>query len=138
MVVVVGCASLFLAAGCGGDDGGPTSPQDRLIGTWNCTMFEVTDRGVTVDFMDFVDSFAMTLTSGGTYTLSFTGDDDHILCGGTSCTESGTYSATNSRITWTAFEMDEWTVNYSISGNALTMTGTAEDLDFEFRFVKAS
>lgn len=132
-VLVVSLLCLPVISGCG-DDGGPTSPQDRLIGTWTATMLAATDRGVTLDLMDSVDSFVLTLTSGGTYTNTVTGDASGVVCSGnTNCTESGTYSATSSTITFDGSD----TFDYSISINVLTMTATQEGIDFEFRFVKA-
>lgn len=124
--------ALPLGVGCGDDE--PTSPQDRLVGIWNCTRFAGTEGGVTIDLMDQVDSITLTITDHGTYTLSITGDDDFAFCSGSAnCTESGTYSATSSTITFD----DETTFNYSISGNVLAITGTDDGVDFDLRFVRA-
>lgn len=126
---VVTMQSLSLLTGCGDDN--PVSPQDRLIGTWNCTKYELTEDGVTVDVLDTIlDSFAFTFARSGRYS-AVTAEQ-----GQAPITMSGTYSATSSTITIDTGTV-EITFDYSISDSVLTMTGADGGLEYDMSFVKA-
>ena len=67
-------------------------------------------------------SLTVTLTSDGTYSISTTGDTDHMFCDATtSCTESGTYTHTSTALTFCDPGCDE-AGSYTVSGNTMTYT----------------
>lgn len=112
--------SLALLSGCG-DDEPTTSPQDRLIGTWNCTEYRTWDpRSSTwVDLMDELESLVFTF-DGDKLSASVTGDVTNSLCGSeTECTTSTPYIATSSTITTNPDSNLSTTFDYNISGNVL-------------------
>jgi hypothetical protein len=116
-------------SGCGDD---PISPEERLAGTWDCTRYVITySDGVMFDVLDSVDSFTMTFTKDRTYAAVLTVD------GTVTDRATGQYSATGSRISFDPDQLSEFTLNYAISGDVLTMTGTnATGDDYDMRFVK--
>lgn len=134
LALTVVALPLFLSCG----DDGPTNPQNRLIGTWEATRFEIED----VDFLDVVGSITLTFSSSGTYTIAVAGDINQDLCtGSTSCTlQAGEYSATSSRITFDPGEPEEIALNYTVSSSTLTISGTVAgpiSIDVDWRFSRA-
>jgi hypothetical protein len=129
--MTVAFASLPLLVGCGDDEptGNGNGDPSALIGSWTALVFEF--QGV-----DFIGEFGLSLTftfndSGG-YSITVDGDEDQLLCEfGTSCTITGSYTATGSTVTFDSGTSDEATFNYTISGDTLTVTGTGLDATFE-------
>jgi len=105
-----------------GDDGGPTGVASDLVGTWQVTRFQATG------FPDFITAgMGLTLTlTENEYSLTVTNDLADICQGTTSCTTSGTYSATSSQITLDPGTTDEVTFSYNIQGSTMTWTGFIE------------
>lgn len=116
-------AALLLAAafapGCSDDE--PTTPTATLVGTWNAT--HLTALGTNAISLGMTAS--VTFTNSNAFTLVITGDLVGF-CGEsiTSCTETGTYTATTTQLTMDPVDGDPITVNYSITGNTMTWTGS--------------
>ncbi|MGD8869440.1 MAG: hypothetical protein PVI01_17610 [Gemmatimonadales bacterium] len=130
-IIVVLTIALLSAplSGCGDD---PISPQEILAGTWNCTKYEITySDGIVFDVLNSVDSFTLTFTRDRTYTAVLIEDGTPID------NATGQYSATSSRISFDPGELSEFTLNYSISGDVLTMTGIVTGDEYDMRFVRA-
>ena len=127
---VTGCSSTEPSGGGGGGGGGGNS---AVVGTWNATSF--VDTGSAFDLVGAGMSLTMTLTSGGTYTLSITNDQGLCDVGQTSCSETGSYTATGSQINF-----DDggggFTMNYAIIGNEMSVSGTIDGQSFTGMFVK--
>ena len=115
-------AALFsLAAAC--SDSETTGPDaGQLVGTWNVTSFQAFGIDVIQEGM----TMKLTLTAGKTYTMVITDDFFGSCESAASCTESGSYSSTSTRITMDPNTEDEVTFNYSINGTTMTFTGDIE------------
>jgi len=80
-------------------------------------------------FLDVIQegmTMKLTLTAGKTYTIVITDDVFGSCEAAASCTESGSYSSTSTRITMDPNTEDEVTFNYSINGTTMTFTGDIE------------
>jgi hypothetical protein len=115
---IVALVTLSLVVGCGDDDGTGTNGSE-LFGTWSVTSILIDDVEVLAG-TSF--SFIMTLRSNGTYSFTFSGDTDHLVCEGTtSCSESGTYIYTSNTFTFCDPGCDaQDAADYTISGDTLT------------------
>lgn len=112
---------LPLAAAC--SDSETTGPDaDQLVGTWDVTSFQA----FGIDIIQQGTTMELTLTAARTYTIVITDDLLGLCEPATSCTETGTYSATSTRITMDPNTEDEVTFNYSINGTTMTFTGDIE------------
>jgi hypothetical protein len=112
-------ALLPLSMAC--SDNETTGPSaSPLLGRWQITSFEVDG----VELMDEITSMEITFTTAGTYTVNITNDALGTCGGPTSCTESGTYTATSTRITLDPGSEDETVFNFAIQGNTMTFTWT--------------
>ncbi len=116
---------LLCVCACGGDDGddgGPATPQDMLIGTWNCTQFLVPYSSTQVDLMNFVDSITLSFAADGTFSSAAIGDTQILWCGtATSCFDSGTYTATEDIITLDLFGYEGARLYYWVDSSALLL-----------------
>jgi hypothetical protein len=119
----VALVALPLVVGCGDDDGTGTNGS-ALVGSWSAT--SMLADGVEV-FAGTGVSLTATLTSDGTYSMSTTGDTDHMFCEGTtSCTENGTYTHTSNTLTFCDPGCGD-PASYTISGNTLTIDFVDEE-----------
>lgn len=124
LVVTLGLATvLFPAVSACGSDGG-NGPGDALLASWNATSFVVQGTDAIADGMSLV----MTFESGGTYTLEFTNDQIGACSPGPDCIQTGTLDYTGTEFTFDAGTVDEVTLNYSIQGTTLTLTGSIEGI----------
>ncbi len=112
-------------AGCS-DDENNTAPgvDPAVVGTWNATSFllmgnDLITQGVGV---------SLVFNSNGTYAITFTNDQAGDLCdvGMTDCSDSGTYTASDTQIILDAGGVDEATLNYSIIGTTMTIAATID------------
>ncbi len=137
VALFVALAFVPLTAGCGGDDGEPTGGNgqaDPLLGTWTATSF-------VVDGLDIIPggtSISFSLISGGSYTLSVTNDNQTtFLCGGSfNCSDSGDFTSTSSTIVFDPGTVDEFSLNYTLSGTTLTVSGSVEGQSVSGTFQK--
>ena len=125
-------AALALSAACSGSDG-PTDPDETLVGTWNVTHLAVLGSNLISLGMTATVAF----TAQDTYTFTITGDLTGI-CGApvTSCTQTGTWSATSSQLTLDSSVADPVTFSYSITGSTMTWTGALQGIPATVTLVK--
>jgi hypothetical protein len=117
------CAAAILPAllsGCSSDDPSAPAAESALVGSWNVTSFAT----ATEDFIAQGMTLAITFSSSGTYTLTFTNDLIGSCNPGPNCTDSGAYSATASTLTFDPGTMDESVFNFVVAGNTVTLTGS--------------
>lgn len=113
-------ASLFVAALAACSSDSATGPNPALYGSWNCTNFLALGQDLIVDGGMTLQG---TFTNTNTYTLAVTGDLTGSCSPGPDCVVSGDYSATGSRLTFDPGTPGAITVNYSIAGDILTLSG---------------
>ena len=108
-------------AGCSSDNTGPEI-NPAVVGTWNATSFviqggaDLIGQGMTMSFV-FADD--------GTYSFTVANDQGGLCDVGTSCTETGNYTASDTQIILDPNE-DPQTLNYSISGSTVTVNADME------------
>jgi len=107
-------------AACGDDD--PTGVASDLVGTWQVTSFQAIGLA---DFIAAGMGITLTLTENE-FTLAVTNDQAGICDGASSCSDSGTYSATSTQITLDPGTPDAETFTYSIQGSTMTWTGSID------------
>lgn len=114
---------LPLAAAC--SDKEPTGPAaDGIVGRWQITSFQV-------DGMELVEqgaSVEITFTAAGTYSVTMTGDFSNACAPASTCTETGTYASTATRITLDPGSEEELVLNYAIQGRTMTFTGEVDGM----------
>jgi hypothetical protein len=119
--------TLPLVIGCG-DDGTGTNGSG-LVGSWRATSILIDDVEVLAGTSL---SATVTLRADGTYSMSVSGDTDHLFCDATtSCSENGTYTHTSTTFTICDPGCDEAGF-YTISGNTLTYQLADPDLGVTF------
>jgi len=126
-------AASFLAAAlaaCSEDS--PAGPDPALIGVWNATSINALGTDLIADGMTLV----ATVNNDGTYELDITGDLMGACDPGPDCVVTGDYSATATQITFDPGSVDETRLNYSISGNNLTLSGTIGGIPVVFAFTR--
>src|SRR5262245_56944698 len=108
---------LPLALAC--SDSESTGPKtNALVGTWQVTSLEA----MGIDMIQLGMSMKFTFTAANTYTLVIN-DDTFGLCDtGSSCTESGRYVFTATKVTMDPGTEDEVTFDYTIQGAKVTFT----------------
>lgn len=109
-----------LAAGCSDDD--ETTPTSGLVGTWNATSFTATGLG---DLIAQGMTLEIELTNSGTYTMTVTGDVAEFCDTGADCTQSGSYTATQTTITIDPGP-DAVTLTWVRNGDTMTWTGAID------------
>ena len=70
--------------------------------------------------------FSIQFTADNEYSLSITNDQIFFCEGGTNCSDSGEFEASDTRITFDPGTEFEGTISYSIVGNTLTFSGTID------------
>ena len=113
---------LPLTIACSDND--PTSPEANAIaGRWQVTSYQVLGMEVIQEGL----SIAVTFATAGTYTVDIH-DETLGSCETANCRETGTYSATSTRITLDPESEETSTFSYSIEGNIMTLTGINDDV----------
>jgi len=120
-----------LIAACGGDDGMTSSNPAEIVGNWNATSFVAGG----------VDGIALGMTAGfsftsNTYSFSITNDQFNLCGGPSSCSDGGTYSATGTSVTLDPGTVDAVTLNYSVSGTTLSVSGSIDGTPISITFQK--
>jgi hypothetical protein len=122
---------------CSDDDDDGTGPVDdpeaALVGTWNATSFV----GLGQDFVAQGMGVTLTLTSSNTFTFAVTNDLIGACDPDTACSETGSYSATASQITFDPGTVDAETFTYTIQGSTLTVTGSIDGTPVTIAFTRA-
>ncbi|HSA57341.1 MAG TPA: lipocalin family protein [Gemmatimonadaceae bacterium] len=112
---------LPVLASCSSDDDDPVGASDPLVGTWTATSFQAFGQDFIADGM----ALSITVNANDTYAISVTNDLIGVCDPQTSCTETGTYSSSATQITLDPGP-DATTLNYSIQGNTMTLTGSID------------
>ncbi len=114
-VAIAAAASVL--SGC--DDS--TSPRaSGLVGTWKAESV----TALATDFIAAGMALSATLTDGGGYTLNVANDASGFFCEtGTDCIPSGTYTHTDTQITFDPGEATALTFTYSIQGSTMLFSG---------------
>ena len=81
-------------------------------------------------------TLTITLTATGTYTLVVTADLIGSCDPGPNCTQTGAYTSTATTITVDPGTVDEVTLNYTIQGTTLTLTGSIDAIPVTIVFTK--
>ena len=126
-------AASFLAvalAACSSDES--TGPDPALIGDWNATSIVALGTDLIADGMTLV----ATVNNDGTYELDITGDLMGACDPGPDCVVTGDYTATATQITFDPGTVDQTVLNYSISGNNLTLSGNIGGIPVTFAFTR--
>lgn len=111
-------------AGCSSDESTAPGVNPAVVGTWNATSFVVPGP---VDLIAQGMSLSFVLNSDGTYSFNITSDRGGLCDPGINdCTDSGTYTASDTQIILDAGTTDEATLNYSISGTTMTVNAVIE------------
>lgn len=110
-------------AGCSSDETSTAPGVDpAVVGTWNATSFTV----MGTDLIALGMGVTFVFNSNGTYVLSFTNDQAGLCDAGSNCTETGSYTASDTQIIFDAGTTDETILNYSISGTTMTLNATID------------
>lgn len=117
-------AKSLSATACSDSEDGVNGPAPApLLGTWVSTSLmadgvELTGGGLTL---------TVTFSDDGTFSTSTVNDAAGVFCETeTSCTDGGTLTFRSTQFTFDPGLPDEATLNYTISGTVLTVSG---DLD---------
>ena len=116
--VLAMAALLPLAVACSDDD--PTGPvSDGIVGRWRVVSYHlggmnVLEQGVSMEFRFTADGWSVTVSG------------DPANCETPSCTETGTYALTSTRITIDPGTEHELELNYAMQGSRMTFTGDVE------------
>lgn len=120
----------FVFTACGDSATGPT--PTTVVGNWAVTSLTAPTQPSWGDAVkDDGMSINLTLTSGGSYTLTASGDDptDPWVCSATaSCSYSGTYATSGNTITWDQGTASEASATYTFSPGGMTITYAASAL----------
>ncbi|MBN1128845.1 MAG: lipocalin family protein [Chitinispirillaceae bacterium] len=104
--------------GCGKES--PTGPGSSIVGSWSMTT--ATMEGITITAGTTTMTMDFTFKSDNTYTMTST---IYLLSPAITETDAGTWSTSGSKlITLSTGETVADTVDYSLSGSTLTITGT--------------
>lgn len=129
-------ALLVVVAACGSDPEGPDIDIDEaFVGNWNSTSFMVDG----VDLMGAGSSFFVSFGffSDGSYQLIVGGDDNFVICDiASSCNEDGDFSFTGTVLTIDPGTVDQLALQYSVSGDTLTLSGNLDGTPFTATFVR--
>ncbi|HMB71288.1 MAG TPA: hypothetical protein VKU85_18400 [bacterium] len=135
-LLLLAMLSIALLPACGddGDDSmGPGGSGAAILGTWNATSFNAGGQ----DFVPMGLTVQLTFTAS-TYTIGITGDSGNLLCDmSSSCMDGGPFTYTATTITFDAGTVDETTLNYTISGSTLTLTGDIDGTALTVTAVRA-
>ena len=120
--VLAMAALLPLAVACSDDDlTGPVSAG--ILGRWRVVSFHlagmnVLEQGMAIEFTLTADGWSVTTSGDPTY------------CETPSCTETGTYALTTTKITIDPGTEYAVEINYAIQGSRMTFTGDIEGFAF--------
>ncbi len=122
--IVLSIAVGWGVAGCATEEnGGPSGAGAAVIGNWNVTTFTVNSVDIIAAGMSMIFTFENT----GDYTFTVTNDQSGSVCDtGLDCFEQGDFTATATQITLDPGTTDATVLNYSISGNTMTITATID------------
>jgi hypothetical protein len=101
------------------ENGDPTDPGSPVIGSWNATTFVANG----VDGIAAGMGLLFTFDNVGTYTFNVTNDQLGFCDGnvGDDCADTGGYDATGTQITLDPGTVDAAVLNYTISGNTMSV-----------------
>jgi hypothetical protein len=123
---------LVFALACGGDSTEPNIDQ-AFVGNWVSTSFIVDGVELMAPGSAFYVSFGF--FSDGSYQSIVGGDDDLFLCDAVpSCVDDGDFSFTGSVITLDPGTVDAFDLQYSVSGDTLTVSGNIDGVPFSAVF----
>ena len=135
MLVAQLCATSIIIpwiAGCSDDDDG-TGPNSPLVGSWNATSLVALGNDLIALGMDLT----LTLSEAGDYTLDISGDLIGACDPDPSCSQSGSYTNTDTQITLDPGTAEAVTLAYVIQGTTLTLTGAINGTPVSFTFTRA-
>lgn len=123
--MVMLAAAAGLAAGCGDDNGGTQNTQLNVVGNWRATKWEVSmvaDPSVRIDIVGGGATIQLTLTAGGTFTLTqtFLGESETV---------TGTWTLSGTALTLTA---EDEPLTFVIGSNRTTMNLLETHMGFDF------
>ena len=106
--------------GCSTSESGDAA----YVGTWNATSFtsggmEHIAQGMT---------FTFTFSNSGQYAFTITNDQAGLCDLASDCSDSGTFTATDTQIVLDAGMPDATTLNYGISGNTMRIDALIDDI----------
>ena len=131
--IVMSLAVGWGVAGCSTDEnGGNTGAGSVVIGTWDATTFNLLGTELIGAGMGIVFTFE----AAGTYIFDVTNDQAGFCDVGTACTDGGDYTATATVITLDPGTTDATVLNYTISGNTMTVTALVEGAPITATFDK--
>ncbi len=113
---VLSLALGWAIAGCSSDETGPEI-NPAVVGTWNATSFVVQGGG---DLIGQGMTMSFAFAGDGTYLFTFTNDQGGLCDVGPDCTDSGSYTATDTQIVLDP-DTDQQIFNYTISGTTVTV-----------------
>lgn len=120
-----------LLAACSSDNNMTSSNPAEIVGNWNATSFVA--GGVDGIALGMTVAFSFT---SNTYSFTVTNDQFGLCNGTSSCSDGGSYSATGTNLTLDPGTVDSVTLNYSISGSVLSVTGTIDGTPISITFQK--
>ena len=120
-------------SGCGSDEDN-TGPggNSPVVGTWNATSFISQGNDLIAQGMSLTFTFA----ASGAYTFTVTNDQGGLCDGPANCTDGGPYTATGTQITLDPATVDEAILNYTITGNTMSVTATIDGMAITATFTK--
>lgn len=125
--ILLAVAALVVGPGCESS----TDPEidEVFVGDWISTSFTLGGVEQMVPGASFYIS--MGLYDDMSYQFIVGGDDSGLLCDGPpSCQEQGDYEYTASRITMDPGTADAFSMQYSVSGNVMTLSGSLDGTSF--------
>ena len=128
--VILSLAAAGGVAGCGTDE--DSGAGSAVVGTWDATSFTVAGTDLIAANM----TISFTFTSSDTYSFSVTNDQGGFCDVGSTCTDGGVYTATATVITLDPGTTDATALNYTISGNTMTVTATIDGISITATFDK--
>lgn len=122
LVLSLGLGSGSLACGSDGGNGPGGGVVAALVATWDVTSFVAGGTDLVQSGM----GLSMALDNTGGYTLDYTNDQTGNCDPNPDCTNTGAWSATGTKMTFDPGTPDAVTLNYTVQGTTLTLTGTID------------
>jgi hypothetical protein len=117
-----------IVVGCGDENIVDSSLE--LVGSWNATVLMVDG----VDLIAGGMTLSFTFNANGEYSYSVTGDLMEFCDTVTACTDGGDFTATSTQFTLDPNTLDEVVLNYSVTGNTMTVAATVDGLVLAWTF----